>query len=124
VIKKLEHVGIIVTDMDKSLAFYQKVFNLVLRHRKQLNNTVELAFLHHPSQTDVEVELISGKIAEHVEGKVHHVAFRVENIEDELLRLKALGVELTDEKPRLVMGDVKIAFLKGPDGEILELVER
>lgn len=123
-IKKLEHVGIIVTDMDKSLAFYQKVFNLVLRHREQLNNTVELAFLHHPTQPDVEVELISGKIAEHVEGKVHHVAFRVENIEDELLRLKALGVELTDEKPRLVMGDVKIAFLKGPDGEILELVER
>lgn len=123
-IKRLEHVGILVTDMEKSLSFYQEVFDLVLRHREHLNDTVELAFLHHPSQADMEVELVSGRTVEHSEGKVHHVAFRVENIEDELLRLKELGIALVDEKPRVVMESVKIAFLKGPDGEILELVER
>jgi lactoylglutathione lyase len=124
VIKKLEHIGIMVTDMEKSLAFYQEVFGLVLRHREHLNETVELAFIHHPTQPDMEVELVSGKKVDHNEGKVHHVAFRVENMEEELLRLKDLGVELTDEESRVVMGNVKIAFLKGPDGEILELVER
>jgi lactoylglutathione lyase len=77
-----------------------------------------------PSQPDMEVELVSGRAVEHREGKVHHIAFRVENIEEELLRLKEKRIELTDEKPRVVMGNVKIAFLKGPDGEILELVER
>jgi lactoylglutathione lyase len=123
-IKKLEHVGIVVSDIEKSISFYQEVFDLLLRHREYLNDTVELAFLHHPSQPDMEIELISGKIVEHNEGKVHHIAFRVENLEEELLRLKELGVELTDENPRVVMRYVKIAFLKGPDGEILELVER
>lgn len=123
-INKLEHVGIMITDMDTSLAFYTSVFGFVLRHREKLNETIELAFLHHPGQPDMEIELVSGRNIEHIEGRVHHIAFRVSNIEEELIRLKGMEVELMDQEPRLVMGNVKIAFLKGPDGEVLELVER
>jgi lactoylglutathione lyase len=53
------------------------------------------------------------------------LAFTVDNIESELVRLKESGVHLLDEKPRSVLRDtVKIAFFNGPNGEKLELVER
>jgi lactoylglutathione lyase len=58
------------------------------------------------------------------EGIVNHLAFSVENVEEEMTRLKQLGVEFDNDIPRVVLGGVKIAFFTGPDGEVLELVER
>jgi lactoylglutathione lyase len=121
---KMEHVGIMVNDMDESLAFYQNILGLELRNREWLNDTIELAFLFFPEQPSVEVELIYGGPVEN-EGIVNHLAFRVENIEAELARFKEAGVKLVDEEPRSILnGTVKIAFFQGPNGEKLELVER
>ncbi len=121
---KMEHVGIMVNDMDESLAFYQNILGLELRNREWLNDTVELAFLFFPEQPSVEIELVYGGKVEN-EGIVNHLAFTVENIEAELVRLKEAGVKLVDEEPRGILNDtVKIAFFQGPNGEKLELVER
>lgn len=122
---KMEHVGIMVKDMDESLAFYQNILGLELRQRVWLNDTVELAFLFFPEQPSVEVELVyTGGTVEN-EGIVNHLAFRVENIQAEIERLKEAGVKLVDEEPRSILNDtVKIAFFQGPNGEKLELVER
>jgi lactoylglutathione lyase len=121
---KIEHVGIVVKDMDESLAFYQNILGLELRMRERLNDAVELAFLFFPEQPSVEVELVCGGTAEG-EGIVNHLAFTVKNIEAELVRLKEAGVTLVDEEPRGIFNNtVKIAFFEGPNGEKLELVER
>ncbi|WP_257346753.1 VOC family protein [Pseudalkalibacillus decolorationis] len=124
-ITKLEHVGVVVSDMEKSLAFYQNIIGLQLRLREALNDKVELAFLSFPEQDSVEVELICGKKMNEQEGRVNHLAFTVDHLEVELERLVSLGVNLVDESPRSILNDkVKIAFFEGPDGEKLELVER
>ncbi|MGC4376661.1 VOC family protein [Fictibacillus sp. Mic-4] len=124
-IKKLEHTGIMVSDMDRSLDFYQNVLGLKLRLREALNDEVELAFLAFPGEDAVEVELIGGRGVGEQEGRVNHLAFSVDNIEAELERLASFGVKLVDESPRSILnGTVKIAFFEGPDGEKLELVER
>jgi lactoylglutathione lyase len=121
---KMEHVGIMVNDMDESLAFYQNILGLELRNREWLNDTIELAFLFFPEQPSVEVELVYGGPVEN-EGIVNHLAFTVESIEAELVRFKEAGVKLIDEEPRSILNDtVKIAFFQGPNGEKLELVER
>jgi lactoylglutathione lyase len=121
---KMEHVGIMVNDMDESLAFYQNILGLELRNREWLNDTIELAFLFFPEQPSVEVELVYGGPVEN-EGIVNHLAFTVESIEAELVRFKEAGVKLIDEEPRSILnGTVKIAFFQGPNGEKLELVER
>ncbi|WP_462408522.1 VOC family protein [Neobacillus sp. Marseille-QA0830] len=121
---KMEHVGIMVKDMDESLTFYQNILGLELRNRAWLNDKVELAFLFFPEQPSVELELVFGGPVEN-EGIVNHLAFTVENIEAELARLKEAGVKLVDEAPRSILNDtVKIAFFQGPNGEKLELVER
>ncbi|RKD23137.1 hypothetical protein BEP19_13040 [Ammoniphilus oxalaticus] len=124
-IKGIEHVGILVPNMDQAIAFYQEAFGLSLRRRESLNAEVELAFLTFADQPNVEVELIAGPGVEHNgAGLIDHLAFRVEGIELEIERLKKLGAEPIDLEPRVILGDVKIAFLKGPHGEKLELVER
>ena len=57
---------------------------------------------------------------------MHHVAFRVENIEAALAELKEKGIRLIDEKPRKGAGGAKIAFLhpKATNGVLVELCER
>ncbi|MEN6623070.1 MAG: VOC family protein, partial [Smithella sp.] len=56
---------------------------------------------------------------------IQHVAFRVENIEEALAELKANGIHLIDEKPRLGAGGKKVAFLhpKSTFGVLIELCE-
>jgi lactoylglutathione lyase len=121
----MEHVGIKVKNMDESLAFYQNILGLELRNREWLTDSVELAFLYFPDQPSVEIELVYGGGSVDNEGIVNHLAFTVENIKAELLRLKQAGIQLVDEEPRSILNDtVKIAFFQGPNGEKLELVER
>jgi methylmalonyl-CoA/ethylmalonyl-CoA epimerase len=81
-----------------------------------------------------EVELLEstapdGPIAKFLEKKgpgIHHIAFRVENVEEALAELKEKGIRLIDEKPRMGAGGAKIAFLhpKATNGILVELCER
>ena len=68
-------------------------------------------------------------VAKYIEKKgqgVHHIAFRVENIEAALAELKEKGVALIDETPRKGAGGGKIAFIhpKATGGVLVELCER
>ena len=81
-----------------------------------------------------EVELLEstapdGPVAKFIEKKgtgIHHIAFRVENIEEALAELKEKGIKLIDETPRPGAGGAKIAFLhpKATNGVLVELCER
>ncbi len=57
---------------------------------------------------------------------IHHIAFRVENIEEALKELKEKGIRLIDETPRAGARGAKIAFLhpKSTNGVLVELCER
>lgn len=123
--KKLEHIGIMVKNMEESIRFYTEVLGMELNRRSIVNEQLELVFLNFPGQESVEVELIGRWDESFVDsGIVNHLALTVENIEDELRRLKEYGVTLIDEEPRIVMNGVKIAFFFGPNGERLELFQR
>ncbi|WJH37074.1 VOC family protein [Paenibacillus aurantius] len=123
-IHKLEHVGIMVKDMDASIRFYTEILNLELVGREKLDNGVELSFLSYPDTDHIQVELV-GRGSDDIPaaGKVDHLAFTVSNIEAEVERLRGLGVKLIDEKPKTILGGVQIAFFYGPDGERLEFFQ-
>lgn len=125
-LKKIEHVGIQVRDLDRSIKFYTEVLGLTLRQRVQLNETTELAFMTMGEGTS-EIELIR-KTTEYTyakEGIVHHLGFTVDDLAGMLERLRKHGVELIHQQPLpLERLSVRIAFFWGPDGEKLELVER
>jgi methylmalonyl-CoA/ethylmalonyl-CoA epimerase len=83
---------------------------------------------------DSEVELLEstdpeGPIGKFIANKgqgVHHLAFRVDDIDAALAELKAKGVRLIDEKPRYGAGGARIAFIhpKATGGVLIEISER
>jgi len=122
-LRKVEHVGIQVRDLDRSLKFYTGVLGLTLRKRVRLNETTELAFL---PLGESEIELIC-KSTEYTfarEGIVNHLTFRVDDVAGILDHLRKHGVELMHQQPLFIekLG-ARIAFFWGPDGEKLELFE-
>lgn len=123
-IRKLEHVGIFVSDMDRSIAFYTEMLGMKLVDRLPLNEEAELAFLSFPGQEDVQIELI-GRDASGMppEGLVNHAAFTVEDIDAVIAKLKQQGVAISDEWPKTILDGRKIAFFNGPSGEKLELFQ-
>ncbi|MGI5839928.1 MAG: VOC family protein [bacterium] len=124
-IKKIEHVGIKVRDLDEAVRFYTQVLGLTERDRREIPASgVKIAFvaigdselelLHYPEQKDDAPS----------EGVVSHVALAVDDIEAVLQKVKESGAVVRDETPRMVFGGSKIAFFQGPSGEILELFQK
>ncbi|MBD3920174.1 VOC family protein [Paenibacillus sp. PR3] len=123
-IRKIEHVGVRVTNLEQSIEFYKKV--LGLEHRKTLvpgNGAVRLGFLAFVGYEETEVELIENAAAFPAEGKVHHLAFTVDDVEAEFNRIKELNVPLRDTEITTLPDGSRYFFFYGPDGELLELFQ-
>lgn len=121
-LRKVEHIGIFVRDMDRSVRFYTEVLGLPLTRRVKVREGVEAAFL---AIGDSEIELLcrQGEYSFAAEGIVNHLAFRVDDVAAVLEHLRQHGVELIHQQPvELGALGVRIAFFKGPDGEKLELM--
>jgi lactoylglutathione lyase len=123
-IRKLEHIGVKVKNMDTSIRFYTEVLGMNLVKRAKLADGVELGFLSFPGSDNIEIELIGrGHDGLPNESIVHHIAFTVTDIQAEIDRLKGFGVDLMDETPRTILDGDLIAFFFGPDGERLEFFQ-
>jgi methylmalonyl-CoA/ethylmalonyl-CoA epimerase len=129
---KIDHIGVAVQSIEATRKLYQDLLGLEYAGSETVaEQKVTTAFF---PVGDTEVELLEstapdGPIAGYLEKRgegVQHIAFRVENIEEALVELKAKGVRLIDEKPRRGAGGAKIAFLhpKSTYGVLLELCER
>ncbi|MHA6531068.1 VOC family protein [Paenibacillus sp. BAC0078] len=123
-VSKVEHIGIKVDKLERSLSFYQEVIGLTLQDIVgEPGDALRLAFLSFPGQTSVEIELIEG-VSEGLpqEGKVSHVAFTVEGIEEEHRRIAGLGLQGLTAVSTVANGS-RYFFFDGPDGEKLEFFE-
>lgn len=124
-VKKIEHLGIMVSNLDKSLPFYENVLGLKhLYTMTHTNGVIRLAFLAFADSAETQIELVEGYNSElPAEGKVHHAAFTVDDIEAEFLRIKELDVPLRDTEITTLPNGARYFFLYGPDGELLELFQ-
>ena len=133
-ILKIDHLGIAVNKIDEAKRLYRDILGLPCAGEETVaEQKVTTAFF---PVGDSEVELLEstapdGPIAKFIEknqgrGGIQHIAFRVDNLEAALAELKAKGVELIDQKPRMGAGGAKIAFLhpKSTFGVLVELSER
>lgn len=131
---KVDHIGIAVSSIEECKKLYSDILGLKHQGSETVaEQKVTTAFF---PVGDTEVELLEstapdGPIAKFIEGNkgrggVQHIAFRVENIEEALAELKAKGIALIDEKPRMGAGGAKIAFLhpKATFGVLVELSQR
>jgi methylmalonyl-CoA epimerase len=131
-IKKIDHLGIAVASHAGARALYEDLLGLRSDHVQEVKEQkVKTAF--YPC-ADVDLELLESTDPEGPVGKFiakkgegfHHVAFEVDDIKDELARLKKAHVELIDPEPRKGAHDTWIAFLhpRATKGLLIELVER
>lgn len=112
----IDHIGVAVKDLDAAIKLYERNFEMELVHREKVESQgVDAALL---DVGDGHVELLSplgedtpvGKfIAKKGEG-IHHVAYRVDDIEAALEKLKAVGIELIDKEPRTGIRGSLVAF--------------
>ncbi|SDO99420.1 lactoylglutathione lyase [Paenibacillus sp. yr247] len=122
---KMEHVGVMVANLEASIHFYEEVIGL--KHKSTLlhtNGVIRLGFLGFEAQNETEVELIEGYNAGlPQEGKVHHLAFTVDNIEAEFTRIKGLQVEQLDAEITTLPNGSRYFFFNGLDGERIEFFQ-
>ena len=121
-IKKYLHTRFRVSDMDKSISFYQDILGMEVVEEKTSPRGSKLVFLKFPG-TDCDLELCSfpnsGLV--HVPEDLVHLAFEVENLEDCINRLNAAGIRIT-EGPLESSNGTRFIFIEDPDKYEIELM--
>jgi methylmalonyl-CoA/ethylmalonyl-CoA epimerase len=131
---KIEHIGIVVKDLEKSLLPYQNCLGLPLTEREELElkgSKYHIAFL---PVSGVNLELVqtsstSGMAAEflrdHGEG-IHHIAFEVEDLNKVMEELQSRGIKFVWDKPVQGSRGSKVAYFKAEEfnGVYIELVQK
>ena len=130
-LKRVDHVGIAVKDLDEAVKFYESLGFKASGYEVVAEQKVKVAFL---PCGDSELELLEstepdGPIARFIEKNgpgIQHVAIRVDDIDKALEELKAKEVRLIDQVPRYGAGNARIAFVhpKATGGVLLELTQR
>ena len=114
----MDHIGIYVKDLAKSIVFYGEVFGFQVA-RTMETSTSKIAFLDVGGGL---LELIQrpGAPGKAPEGPWSHVAFKVDDYEATESRLEEMGLELR----KITLGDgSRIAFFKDPDDHDIEIME-
>ena len=126
---RIAHVGIAVSDLDAALAFYRDVLGLV----PDPPQTADGADILSLPFGDAEVELLTSTDPSSPIGRflarrgpgIHHICYRVPDLDAALAACRAAGYRLVDETPRPGVGGRRIAFVhpKATAGILLELTE-
>lgn len=127
---KIDHIGIVVRDIQEALQVYETALGLPLKEIVPVpDQKVNVAFL---PVGESNVELVQPTtedtgVAKFLEKRgegIHHISIEVADIEASLAQLKAQGVQLIDETPRQgAHGRVAFIHPRGAHGVLIELLE-
>lgn len=129
-IKKIHHVGVVVRDMERAMRFWRDTLGLHV-HKTQMieEQGVKAALL---TLGDSEIELLEPTVADNGIARylasrgegLHHVCFQVDKVGRDLETLKAKGVEVIDQEPRIgIAGRICFLHPKAMHGALVELCE-
>lgn len=130
-IKKVEHIGIAVKNLEQAIRTFEKLLETNCYKIEVVEDQkVKTAFL---KVGETKIELLEATapdspIAKFIERRgegIHHIAFEVENLKSKLMELKELNFQLIDENPRLGAEDFLIAFVypKSVNGVLTEFCQ-
>ena len=130
-IKKLDHVSIVVKDLDEGLKTFENLLGIKSSHVEEIpDQGIKAAMI---VVGDVEMELIQpisadSGVAKFLEKKgegIHHICFEVDDVDKELESLAARGVDLIDKQGRKGLAG-KIGFLhpRSANGVLVELAQK
>jgi methylmalonyl-CoA epimerase len=132
-VSKIDHLGVLVDDIDANRELFELLGLGIGAIEHVPSFGVDIAFI---SVGESLVELVepvdrNSALAADLEAMeqtalLHHVAYRVDDIDDQLATLRDAGVPLADDEPRPGAGGSRVAFLEreAANGVRVELVER
>jgi methylmalonyl-CoA/ethylmalonyl-CoA epimerase len=127
----IDHIGVAVEDLDEAIALYGERLGMPLEHRETVEAQGVEAVLLGVGEGHVELLLPLGPetpVARFLRRNgpgLHHVAYGTDDIESAIESVRAAGLRLIDEQPRLGIRGSRVAFLhpKSTGGVLTELVE-
>ena len=131
-LNKIEHVALAVDDLDAAVSHYTEVWGLEVSHREQVaDQGVEEVMLR---LGDSYLQLLGatspdttiGRFLERRGEGLHHIAYEVDDLAATIASLKAKGIEMIDDEPRLGGRGHMVAFVhpKANHGLLVELIQR
>lgn len=131
-VKKIDHIGIAVESIEKTLPFYTDVLKLQLLGIEEVESEgVKVAFVK-VGETNFELleplhenSPIAKFIKKRGEG-IHHIALNVESIEKRIEEIKSKGIRMINEEPKVGAHGALVAFMhpKSTGGVLFELCEK
>lgn len=132
--KRIDHIAIIVRDIEQALVFYRDTLGITPGEIKEVpGEQVRIAFLPMGGPGGSEIELIEpttpdSSLTKFLEKRgegLHHVCLEVENIDAALAEMQEKGAPVLDKQPR-VAAEGRAIFLhpRGTNGVLLELLEK
>jgi methylmalonyl-CoA/ethylmalonyl-CoA epimerase len=128
---RIDHVGVAVEDLDAAIALHEQAYGLALAHREVVEAQGVEAVLLDIGESHVELlrplqpDSAVGRFLATRGPGLHHVAYRVADIEATLDALRDRGLQLIDETPRPGIRDSRVAFVhpRSAGGVLTEIVQ-
>ncbi|WP_026968487.1 methylmalonyl-CoA epimerase [Algoriphagus terrigena] len=129
--RKIEHIGIAVADLEKSNELFARLLGKTLFKTEIVEGEGVQTSFFQVGETKVELlqaTRTDSPIAKYLEKKaegVHHIAFDVEDINAEVIRLKKAGFEILNETPKQGADNKLVVFLhpRSTNGVLVELCQ-
>ena len=130
-VKRIDHIAVVVDNLDTALAFWRDTLGLDLAHLEEVKEQESIvAFMPTGGS---EVELVkpttdTSGLAKYLAKRgpgMHHICLEVDNLAEMLAEMKAKGVKLINETPTIGAGGKQIAFIhpSSANGVLVELYQ-
>lgn len=131
-ITRIAHIGLAVKDLGSAQTVFETLLGSHASHVQRVDEQKVDVSSFHIDDTNIELTCgispdspISKFIEKRGEG-IHHIAFETDDIHAELARLKAAGVALIDQEPRMGADNYLVAFIhpKAANGVLVEISQK
>lgn len=132
--RRIDHVAILVRNLEQALAFYRDTLGIVPSEIKDVpTEQVRIAFLPLGGPEGSQIELLEPTTADSslmkfIEKRgegLHHICLEVADIDSTLQEMRGKGAPVLDQQPRLAAeGRAIFVHPKGTNGVLLELLEK
>jgi len=129
---RIDHIGVAVEDLDEAIALYETRLGMPVQHRETVEDQgIEAVLVGIGRESHVELlrplapDTAVGRFLDRTGPGLHHVAYGTDDIEAALEAVRAAGLRLIDERPRIGIRSSRVAFVhpKSTGGVLTELVE-
>ncbi|KZN99210.1 methylmalonyl-CoA epimerase [Bacillus badius] len=131
-VNSVDHIGIAVRSLEETLPFYTEQLGLAfIKMEEVASEQVKVAFIDGGNVKFELLEPMSNEsaIAKFIEKRgqgIHHVAFKVTDINKRIQEIKENGIRMINETPKLGAGGAEVAFMhpKSAHGVLFELCDK